>query len=94
MFFYGSTVNTMNFNIYLPDEVYVENGLLRLRSRIRKFGGMEFTSGRLDTKGKLAPVYGRFEIRANFPQAKDFGPRTGSIPRTGTGRWNISWLKP
>ena len=34
---------------YVPDEVYVENGCLRLRSRVRDFGAMHYTSGRVDT---------------------------------------------
>jgi beta-glucanase (GH16 family) len=65
---------------YVPDEVYVENGMLRIQSRIRKFGSKEYTSGRLDTKGKLATVYGRFEIRAKLP--------------TGKGLWPAHWLYP
>jgi beta-glucanase (GH16 family) len=65
---------------YVPDEVYVENGLLRIRSRVRKFGSKEYTSGRLDTKGKFAPVYGRFEIRARLPKGK--------------GLWPAHWLYP
>lgn len=65
---------------YVPDEVYVENGLLRIRSRVRKYGSKEYTSGRLDTKGKFAPVYGRFEIRAKLPKGK--------------GLWPAHWLYP
>ena len=65
---------------YLPDEVYVEKGLLRLRSRLRSFGSMKYTSGRLDTKDKFSPVYGRFEIRAKLPGGK--------------GVWPAHWLYP
>jgi len=65
---------------YVPDEVYVENGFLRIRSRVRKYGSKEYTSGRLDTKGKFAPVYGRFEIRAKLPDGK--------------GLWPAHWLYP
>jgi beta-glucanase (GH16 family) len=65
---------------YLPDEVYVENGMLRIRSRIRKYGSMEYTSGRLDTEEKFAPVYGRFEIRGKLP--------------AGQGIWPAYWLYP
>ncbi len=65
---------------YVPDEVYIENGMLRIRSQVRKYGSKEFTSGRLDTKGKLAPVYGRFEIRAKLP--------------FGKGLWPAHWLYP
>lgn len=59
---------------YVPDEVYLENGFLRIRSRVRKYGSKEYTSGRLDTKGKFAPVYGRFEIRAKLPDGKGLWP--------------------
>src|SRR4051812_45804887 len=30
---------------YVPDEVYLENGSLRIRSQVRDYGGMHFTSG-------------------------------------------------
>jgi beta-glucanase (GH16 family) len=65
---------------YLPDEVYVENGMLRIRSRERDFGSMRYTSGRLDTSGKFSPVYGRFEIRGRLP--------------VGQGLWPAYWLYP
>lgn len=65
---------------YVPDEVYVENGMLRMRSRVRDYGGMHYTSGRLDTSGKFSPIYGRFEIRARLPG--------------GRGLWPAHWLYP
>ncbi|HVV01326.1 MAG TPA: glycoside hydrolase family 16 protein [Verrucomicrobiae bacterium] len=65
---------------YLPDEVYVENGCLHLRSRARDFGSQHFTSGRVDTSGKFATTYGRFEIRAKLPR--------------GRGLWPAYWLYP
>ncbi|MDD5765338.1 MAG: glycoside hydrolase family 16 protein [Candidatus Marinimicrobia bacterium] len=65
---------------YVPDEVYIENGCLRIRSRVRDYGSKHHTSGRLDTEGKFAPVYGRFEIRAKLPGGK--------------GLWPAHWLYP
>lgn len=65
---------------YLPDEVNIKNGCLRISSRIRKYGSKKFTSGRLDTEGKFEPVYGRFEIRAKLPD--------------GQGIWPAYWLYP
>lgn len=65
---------------YLPDEVYLENGCLRLRSRERNFGSQRYTSGRVETKGKFATTYGRFEIRARLPRGK--------------GLWPAHWLYP
>lgn len=91
--FNGSRLDTSKWNVlmrehskhnelqyYVPDEVYVEDGILRLRSRIRNYGDMKYTSGRLDTKGKFAPVYGRFEIRGKLP--------------VGQGIWPAYWLYP
>jgi beta-glucanase (GH16 family) len=65
---------------YLPDEVIVENGWLRLRSRLRDYGSQHYTSGRVDTSGKFTPTYGRFEIRARLP--------------IGQGIWPAHWLYP
>ncbi len=65
---------------YVPDDVYIEQGCLRLRSRVRDYGSKHFTSGRVDTKGKFAAVYGRFEIRARLPGGK--------------GLWPAHWLYP
>lgn len=65
---------------YVPDEVYIEDGCLRLRSRERDYGSMRYTSGRVDTSGKFAPTYGRFEIRARLPG--------------GQGLWPAHWLYP
>ena len=91
--FNGTELDTSKWNVlmreqskhgelqyYVPDEVYVENGLLRLRSRVRNYGSMKYTSGRLDTRNKVTPVYGRFEIRAKLP--------------TGKGLWPAHWLYP
>lgn len=65
---------------YVPDEVYPENGNLRIRSQVRDYGGMHFTSGRLSTDQRFAPTYGRFEIRGRMP--------------TGKGLWPAYWLYP
>ncbi|MHB8838216.1 MAG: glycoside hydrolase family 16 protein [Gemmatimonadaceae bacterium] len=91
--FTGTSLDTTKWNVllreqskhdelqfYLPDEVYLERGLLRLRSRERAYGPMKYTSGRLDTRGKFAPTYGRFEIRAKLPMGK--------------GLWPAHWLYP
>jgi beta-glucanase (GH16 family) len=91
--FSGNSVDTTKWNVlmretskhnelqyYIPEEVYLENGLLRIRSSKRNYGSQEYTSGRLDTRGKCAPVYGRFEIRARLPG--------------GQGMWPAHWLYP
>ncbi|NLE59884.1 MAG: glycoside hydrolase family 16 protein [Planctomycetes bacterium] len=91
--FNGTELSTKKWNVlireqskhnerqyYVPDEAYIENGCLRLRSRVRDYGSQHYTSGRVDTSGKFAPVYGRFEIRARLPRGK--------------GMWPAHWLYP
>src|ERR1051325_11297114 len=39
---------------YLPDEVYIEKGCLRLRSRVRDYGSMHYTRGGGDRSGRGA----------------------------------------
>ncbi len=91
--FNGNSLDTTKWNVlmretskhnelqyYIPEEVYIEDGLLRIRSSRKNYGSQEYTSGRLDTRGKCAPVYGRFEIRARLPG--------------GQGMWPAHWLYP
>jgi beta-glucanase (GH16 family) len=91
--FNGNSLDTSKWNVlmretskhnelqyYIPEEVYLEDGLLRIRSSKRNYGSHEYTSGRLDTRGKCAPVYGRFEVRARLPG--------------GQGMWPAHWLYP
>lgn len=91
--FDGKTISTERWNVllredskhgelqyYVPDDVYLEQGWLRIRSRVRDFGARHYTSGRLDTDGKFAQTYGRFEVRARLP--------------VGKGLWPAHWLYP
>jgi beta-glucanase (GH16 family) len=65
---------------YIPEEVYLQNGNLRIRSSKQDYGNKHYTSGRLDTKDKLAITYGRVEIRGKLP--------------VGKGLWPAYWLYP
>jgi len=91
--FNGTRLDTKKWNVltretskhgelqyYIPDEVYLNNGCLRIRSSQRDYGDKHYTSGRLDTKDKLAITYGRIEIRGKLP--------------IGKGMWPAYWLYP
>jgi beta-glucanase (GH16 family) len=65
---------------YIPEEVYLKDGNLRIQSSKRDYGNKNYTSGRLDTKDKLAITYGRFEIKGKLP--------------AGKGLWPAYWLYP
>lgn len=65
---------------YVPEDVYIHDGNLRIRSKIKNYGNKKYTSGRLNTKDKLAITYGKFEIRGKLP--------------VGKGIWPAYWLYP
>ncbi|OQW96640.1 MAG: hypothetical protein BWK77_04070 [Verrucomicrobia bacterium A1] len=69
---------------YAPDEVYIENGHLVLRSRKRTQGDREYTSGLVETKGKFAQAFGRFEIRAKLPRSQGIWPAHWLLPEDGS----------
>ncbi len=65
---------------YTPEDVYMHDGVLTLRSQKRAMKGRPYTSGLVETRGKFATVYGRFEVRATLPK--------------GQGIWPAHWLMP
>lgn len=58
----------------------VENGNLIIEARKEDFGGRNYTSARLVTKGKGDWLYGRIEVRAKIP--------------SGVGTWPAIWMLP
>lgn len=66
---------------YQPDEVFVENGLLRLRAQERNVKeGYPYTSGMVITHEKFSFQYGYVEARIKVP--------------AGQGLWPALWLLP
>lgn len=65
---------------YSPDEVFVGDGVLTLRSQKRQKSGRDYTSGLVETIGRFSQTYGRFEVRAKLPR--------------GQGIWPAHWLMP
>jgi beta-glucanase (GH16 family) len=56
----------------------VEDGMLVIEARRERFNGYEYTSARLNTKGRTDLLYGKVEIRAKLP--------------TGRGTWPALWM--
>jgi beta-glucanase (GH16 family) len=68
---------------YTPQDVYIENGKLVLRSQARSFWGyddngawrhFDYTSGLVETKNLFATKYGRIEVRAKLPGTQGIWP--------------------
>ncbi|MEM8530191.1 MAG: family 16 glycosylhydrolase [Chloroflexota bacterium] len=82
--FDGTSIDTSKWNVldtpgminnelhYIaPDDVYIEDGNLVIRSQERDYGGRSYTSGKVTTgSGKYDFTYGRVEIRSKQPAGK------------------------
>lgn len=95
--FNGSKVDATKWNVYdrlnsynnelqyySPDEVQVGNGTLKLTSHRRDVKGKAYTSGAVNTLGKFAQPFGKWEIRAKLPGTKGIWPAIWLLPADET----------
>jgi len=61
-----------------PQNVIVQNGVLKITAIKEKYNGSDYTSSRILTKGKFAFKYGKVEVRAKLP--------------AGMGTWPAIWM--
>lgn len=83
---HNKTHGSQEFQLYMSDDVYVENGSLVLRTRHNPtmYGSRlyNWTSGWVDTEHKYSHRFGKFEIKAKLPN-----PKSKQI-------WPAHWLMP
>jgi beta-glucanase (GH16 family) len=59
---------------YREENTSIVNGHLVITAKKQSFGGREYTSSRLTTKGKQQFKFGRIDIRAALPEGKGIWP--------------------
>jgi beta-glucanase (GH16 family) len=70
--------NELQFYTNRPQNVIVENGVLKINAIRENYNGFGFTSARILSKGKFAFTYGRVEARVKLP--------------AGVGTWPAVWM--
>lgn len=70
--------NELQYYTDRPENILVEDGMLKITARQEEYEGSSYTSGRILTRGKLEQTYGRFEARIKLPW--------------GQGVWPAFWL--
>lgn len=70
--------NELQYYTNRPENVVVENGMLKITAIKEDFEGSGYTSARINTKGLYTKQYGRFEARIKLPW--------------GQGLWPAFWL--
>ncbi len=61
-----------------PENIIVQNGVLKINTIKESYSGSNYTSARILTKGKFSFKYGKVEIRAKLP--------------VGGGTWPAVWM--
>jgi beta-glucanase (GH16 family) len=81
-FYYPNIVNTGHNELqaYTPSALTVQNGVLRIRADKQALGGLNYTSGIIQSRDKFAQLFGYFEMRARLPK--------------GSGLWSSFWMLP
>jgi len=70
--------NELEYYTTRPENVIIENGILKIKAIKEEYMGSHYTSARLLTKGKFSFKYGRAEVRAKLP--------------VGGGTWPAFWM--
>lgn len=70
--------NELQYYTDRPENIVVENGMLKITARQESFMGSGYTSARILTKGKFEQKFGRIEARIKLP--------------TGKGIWPAFWM--
>ncbi len=66
--------NELQYYTDRPENVVIENGMLRITARQESFEGSGYTSARIQTKDKFEQQYGRFEARIQLPWSQGLWP--------------------
>ncbi len=81
-------LNTGTVEYYTPEDIYVHDGVLTIRSQKRPMGGRQYTSGLVSTYGKFAITYGRFEICTRLSKGQGILSAQTLMPINKSGSWS------
>jgi len=76
---------------YSKNNVSVQNGELIIQAKREVKDGKNYTSGRINTKGKFSKTYGRIEAAITLPQGQGLWPAFWMLPAQDKyGKWAAS----
>jgi beta-glucanase (GH16 family) len=73
---------------YRPENLSFQEGKMIIEARPEAFGGKNYTSTKILTRGKKVFKFGRIDIRAKLPRGKGIWPAFWLLPQNNTfGGW-------
>ena len=73
---------------YRDENLTVSDGTLKITAKKEKYGGFDYTSGRMKTQGNFSFRYGKAEIRAKLPASQGTWP---AIWLLGSSFSSVGW---
>ena len=80
--------NELQYYTDRPENIVIEDGMLKITARRELFLGSSYTSARILTKGKFEQKYGRIEARIKLPWGKGLWPAFWML---GANIDQVSW---
>ncbi len=80
--------NEAQFYTSRPENVVVDNGILKITAKKENYEGAAYTSTRLKTQGKFNFKYGKVEVRAKLPQGGGTWPAIWTL---GSNITSVGW---
>jgi beta-glucanase (GH16 family) len=80
--------NELEYYTNRPENIKVENGMLKITAIREQFMGSGYTSARINSMGKFEQKHGRFEARIKMPYGKGLWPAFWLL---GANSSTVSW---
>lgn len=80
--------NELQYYTSRPENIVVENGMLKITAKRELYLGSGYTSAKIVTKGKFEKKYGRFEARIKLPWGRGLWPAFWML---GSNIDQVSW---
>jgi beta-glucanase (GH16 family) len=73
---------------YRPENLFFQDGKMIIEAKQENFGGKNYTSSKILTRGKKSFKFGRIDIRAKLPYGKGIWPAFWLLPQNNVyGGW-------
>lgn len=80
--------NELEYYTDRPDNIFFQDGKLLIEAKKESFGGKNYTSSKLVSRGKKIFKYGRVDIRAKLPRGRGIWPALWMLPQQNVfGGW-------
>jgi beta-glucanase (GH16 family) len=80
--------NELQYYTDRPENIVIEEGMLKITARKESFEGSGYTSARIQTKDKFEKQYGRFEARIQLPWSQGLWPAFWML---GSNSDEVTW---